>query len=150
MHEPRISNSSGGRPDASSEAVRVRMSKQKRRDTKAELLVRRELHARGLRFRVDAKPEMDMRVRGDIVWRSLKLIVFIDGCFWHGCPQHATRPAANVEWWATKLDGNVARERRTDAELKRRGWEVLRFWEHEEPAAVADEIGRARARLGAG
>lgn len=116
------------------------MSKQKRRDTRAELLVRRELHSRGTRFRVDAKPEPDLRVRGDIVWRGLKLIVFIDGCFWHGCPDHATRPAANAEWWATKLDGNIARDRRTDAELRRRGWTVLRFWEHEEPSAVADQI----------
>jgi DNA mismatch endonuclease (patch repair protein) len=74
------------------------------------------------------------------MWRSLRLIVFIDGCFWHGCPDHATRPRANSEWWAEKLDANIQRDRRTDAELAARGWTVLRFWEHEEPSAVADAI----------
>lgn len=81
-----------------------------------------------------------MRCRADIVWRGLRLAVFIDGCFWHGCPEHATRPKANGAWWAEKLDGNIQRDRRTDAELTSRGWTVLRFWEHEQPAAVADAI----------
>ncbi|MGU3292516.1 very short patch repair endonuclease [Williamsia sp. M5A3_1d] len=122
------------------------MSKQKRRDTEAEMLVRRELHARGIRFRVDVRPATDMRVRGDIVWRGLRLIVFIDGCFWHGCPLHATRPAANKEWWAKKLDGNIARDRRTDAALTERGWLVLRFWEHVDATDVADDIESVLAR----
>jgi DNA mismatch endonuclease (patch repair protein) len=116
------------------------MSRQKRRDTKAELLVRRELHSRGVRFRVDVKLEDGLRTRGDIVWRGIKLVVFIDGCFWHGCPLHATRPAANAAWWAAKLDANIARDRRTDAALRERGWTVLRFWEHQPAAEVADEI----------
>lgn len=116
------------------------MSKQKRRDTDAELRVRKLLHARGIRFRVDSRPEPDLRVRGDIVWRGRRLVVFIDGCFWHGCPQHATRPKANAEWWASKLDENVRRDRRADQELASRGWTVLRFWEHEDPEVVADAI----------
>lgn len=128
------------RPVASSDLVRSQMSKQRTRDTHAELLVRKILHARGIRYRVDARPEPDYRCKADISWRALRLAVFIDGCFWHGCPLHATRPKANGEWWAQKLDTNVERDRRTDSELAARGWTVLRFWEHEEPAAVADAI----------
>jgi DNA mismatch endonuclease (patch repair protein) len=128
------------RPAASSALVRSRMSKQRRRDTQPELLVRQMLHSRGIRYRVDARPEPDLRCKADIVWKGLQLVVFIDGCFWHGCPDHATRPKANEEWWAQKLEGNIQRDRRTDAELTARGWKVLRFWEHQDPAAVADTI----------
>lgn len=103
-------------------------------------MVRRILFARGIRYRVDARPEPDLRCKADIIWRGLSLVVFIDGCFWHGCPVHATRPKANGEWWARKLDGNIERDRRFDAELFARGWTVLRFWEHEDPIAVADAI----------
>ncbi|MCK0517650.1 very short patch repair endonuclease [Williamsia sp. DF01-3] len=116
------------------------MSRQRRKNTAPEVEVRRELHARGVRFRTDVKLERDLRTRADIAWRRLKLAIFIDGCFWHGCPEHATRPAANAEWWAVKLDGNIARDRRTDAILADRGWTVLRFWEHQAPADVADAI----------
>lgn len=116
------------------------MSRQRRRDTQPELQVRTILHARGVRYRVDVRPELDLRCKADIVWRTWRLAVFIDGCFWHGCPIHATRPKANEEWWAQKLDGNVLRDRRTDSELAARGWTVLRFWEHEEPQSVADAI----------
>ncbi|WP_420371967.1 very short patch repair endonuclease [Mycolicibacterium smegmatis] len=128
------------RPAASSESVRARMSKQRRRDTQPEVRVRQILHARGIRFRVDARPESDLRCKADILWRSLRLAVFVDGCFWHGCPEHTTRPRANAEWWAQKLDANVTRDRRTDSALAARGWVVLRFWEHEDPTAVADVI----------
>ncbi|WP_363114184.1 DNA mismatch endonuclease Vsr [Mycobacterium sp.] len=134
------STSTSGRPAASSDSVRSRMSRQRRRDTQAELLVRGLLHARGIRFRVDARPEPDFRCKADIVWKTLHLAVFIDGCFWHGCPDHATRPRANGEWWAQKLDTNIERDRRVDTVLATRGWTVLRFWEHEEPATVADAI----------
>lgn len=135
-----MSNRASSRPVASSDSVRSRMSKQRRRDTQAELLVRQILHGRGVRYRVDVRPEPDYRCKADIIWRTLRLVVFIDGCFWHGCPQHATRPRANGEWWAQKLDANILRDRKTDAFLAARGWTVLRFWEHEEPAAVADAI----------
>lgn len=128
------------RPGASSPSVRSRMRLQRRRDTDAELQVRKRLHAAGVRYRVDVRPEKDLRIRGDIVWRGLRIIVFIDGCYWHGCPDHATRPKANADWWACKLDGNVARDRRADRELTARGWTVLRYWEHEHPAEVAVAI----------
>lgn len=128
------------RPAASSRVVRSRMSKQRRRDTQPELLVRRILHSRGIRYRVDTRPEADLRCKADLSWKGLRLVVFIDGCFWHGCPEHKTSPKANEEWWASKLAGNVQRDRRTDGELSRRGWTVMRFWEHEDPEAVADAI----------
>ncbi|WP_353886096.1 very short patch repair endonuclease [uncultured Gordonia sp.] len=136
-----------GRPTASSTAVRARMSRQRTKDTAPEVRVRKILHARGARFRTEVKLEPDMRTRADIAWRGIRLAVFIDGCFWHGCPEHATRPAANAEWWAQKLDANIARDRRADALLAERGWTVLRYWEHENPEQVADDILGAIQRL---
>lgn len=123
------------------------MSRQQRRDTEPELLVRRILHSRGVRYRVDTAPEPGLRCRADLVWRRLRLAVFVDGCFWHGCPEHATRPKANQAWWAQKLDANIARDRRIDAYLGNRGWTVMRFWEHEDPVAVADSICAQLSRL---
>lgn len=140
MAEMAAAGGSGNRPAASSDLVRSRMSRQRRRDTQPELLVRRILHARGVRYRIDGRPEADLRCKADILWRQLRMAVFIDGCFWHGCPEHATRPKANEQWWAEKLDGNIRRDRRMDAELTARGWKVLRFWEHEDPMGVADAI----------
>lgn len=135
------------RPPASSLSVRGRMSRQQRRDTKPELLVRKILHSRGIRYRIDAAPETGMRCKADLLWRGLRLAVFIDGCFWHGCPEHATRPKANEAWWAEKLDGNIQRDRRTDLQLTTHGWTVLRFWEHEQPSIVADAICATLAEL---
>ncbi|WP_308195909.1 very short patch repair endonuclease [Gordonia metallireducens] len=142
MNTAPLGPESGGsfRPPPSSPAVRSRMSRQKSRDTGPEIAVRRALHARGIRYRVDVKLEPDMRTRADLAWRGLKLAVFIDGCFWHGCPEHATRPAANRDWWAQKLDANIARDRRTDDTLRNRGWVVRRFWEHQSPEEIADEL----------
>ncbi|MGV9827799.1 very short patch repair endonuclease [Gordonia sp. NPDC003429] len=128
------------RPTASSESVRARMSKQRSRDTDPEVALRKVLHARGVRFRTDVKLEKDLRTRADIAWRGAGLAVFVDGCFWHGCPQHATRPSANADWWAQKLDGNIARDRRTDEVLRERGWTVRRYWEHESPETIADDV----------
>jgi DNA mismatch endonuclease (patch repair protein) len=116
------------------------MQRQRRRDTKPEVEVRRLLHAAGVRFRVDAKLEPDLRIRGDIVWRGRKVVVFLDGCFWHGCPTHATQPKANADWWREKLVTNIIRDLQTDAELAARGWTVLRYWEHEAPADVAADV----------
>lgn len=116
------------------------MEGQARRDTKPELEVRRRLHARGVRYRVDVRPESDLRLRGDLVWKGRRLVVFIDGCYWHGCPLHRTHPKANAEWWQEKIEANVARDRRHDRALRERGWRVLRFWEHEDADAVVDAI----------
>ena len=116
------------------------METQRHRDTRAEIQVRRRLHARGYRFRVDAKPDPDLRVRGDIVWKTRKVVVFIDGCFWHRCPEHGTLPKRNADWWREKLAANVARDSRYEDLLRTRGWAVLRFWEHEDSDAIVDRI----------
>ena len=116
------------------------MKRQARRDTKPELELRRALHARGLRFRVDRSPIPGMRTRADIVFGPAKVAVFVDGCFWHSCPDHATLPAMNREWWTAKLANNVARDRRVDRELQESGWVPIRVWEHEDPAAAAQRV----------
>lgn len=128
------------RPEPRDVHTRARMERQRRRDTKPELAIRRELHRRGIRFRVDVRPEPALRVRGDIVWKVRRLVVMIDGCFWHGCPIHATSPKNNAEWWSEKIAANIQRDRRTDRELLERGWTVIRFWEHEDPVVVVDAI----------
>lgn len=136
-------SSNSTRPPASSVSVRDRMSRQRSKNTAPEVRVRKILHSRGIRFRTDVKLEADLRTRADIAWRQLGLAIFIDGCFWHGCPEHATRPAANADWWARKLDNNVERDRQTDAVLRGRGWVVRRYWEHECADSVADDISSA-------
>jgi DNA mismatch endonuclease (patch repair protein) len=89
------------------------------------------LHRRGLRFRKDHLVRAGkVRVKPDIVFTRARIAVFVDGCFWHSCPQHGRRPACNQEYWVAKLDGNVARDRRVDQALLGEGWVVLRLWEH--------------------
>jgi len=127
-------------PPASSAAVRARFQRQKIRDTAPELALRRELHRRGLRYRVDVSLLGGRRGRADIVFSRARLAVMIDGCFWHCCPDHGLSPRSNADWWREKLDRNVERDRRTDAELSSLGWNVVRVWEHEEPAVAAVRI----------
>lgn len=125
------------------------MSRTRRRDTKPELELRRALHARGLRFRVDRSVLADRRRRPDIVFGPARVVVFVDGCFWHGCPEHATWPASNPDFWREKIETNRLRDRDTDERLAAEGWEVVRVWEHEEPTAAADRIERlVRQRVG--
>jgi DNA mismatch endonuclease (patch repair protein) len=90
------------------------------------------------------------RRRADIAFSRAHVLVFIDGCFWHGCPLHRSTPKANREWWVEKLDRNRSRDRETDVHLRRNGWRVLRFWEHEDPVAIADSIEREVRAAGAG
>jgi DNA mismatch endonuclease (patch repair protein) len=110
------------------------------RDTKPELLLRRLVHASGLRYRVAAKPLADMRRTADLVFRPTRVAVFVDGCFWHGCPEHFVPPKTNPGYWREKIGRNVQRDRDTDARLAEEGWLVLRFWEHQEPAECAEEV----------
>jgi len=110
------------------------------RDTKPELLVRRALHARGLRFRVDLRPEATLRTRADIVFTRRRIAVYIDGCFWHGCPTHGTAPKSHGEYWTPKLARNIERDRESTAALEALGWLVLRFWSHEPVAEVVERI----------
>ncbi|MCL1870856.1 MAG: very short patch repair endonuclease [Promicromonosporaceae bacterium] len=122
------------------------MSRAKRRDTVAELSLRRELHARGLRYRV-AYPIPGQRRRTiDIAFTRVKVAVFVDGCFWHGCPEHGTRPRSNSAWWASKLAANEARDRDSDRVLVELGWDVVRVWEHESAAPAAEQIGALVSR----
>ncbi|MGW6485839.1 very short patch repair endonuclease [Streptomyces sp. NPDC055056] len=116
------------------------MSRQLSKDTNAELAVRRLLHAAGLRYRVEYPVPGMARRRIDVAFTRAKVAVLIDGCFWHGCPRHATQPKANAEWWRNKLDRNMARDRETTEHLMAAGWVVLRFWEHEAPEEVAGSV----------
>ncbi|WP_405440363.1 very short patch repair endonuclease [Streptomyces avidinii] len=124
----------------SSPGVSARMSRQASRDTTQELAVRRLLHASGLRYRVNFPVPGIRRRTIDIAFTRAKIAVFLDGCFWHGCPAHATQPKANAEWWRAKLDKNMSRDRETTAHLEATGWTVLRFWEHQTPEEVARSI----------
>ena len=104
------------------------------------MLLRRALWARGLRYRVDRAPLPGIRRRADIVFGPARVAVFVDGCFWHSCPQHATLPRSNRDWWKEKLAVNVERDRDTDSKLSEAGWTVLRVWEHEDMEQVADKV----------
>lgn len=130
----------GPHPGASTPHVSRRMSVARRKDTKPELDLRRQLHARGLRYRVTYPVPGRPRRTMDVAFTRAKVAVFVDGCFWHGCPEHATQPRANSEWWAQKLRMNVERDVDTNEVLAGQGWTVLRFWEHEDPTAMAGTI----------
>ncbi|MFJ7771462.1 very short patch repair endonuclease [Streptomyces sp. NPDC097107] len=125
---------------ASSAARRRNMQAIRSRDTKPEILIRRLVHATGLRYRVAARPEPDLRRTADMVFRSAKVAVFVDGCYWHGCPEHYVPPKTNSGYWSEKVVRNVKRDRDTDERLREAGWLVLRFWEHEPSDACADKI----------
>lgn len=133
----------------SSEAVSRRMQRQRRRDTEPELELRRQLHAAGLRFRLGVRVPGFPRRTIDVAFPKQRVAVFVDGCFWHACPEHGTWPEANGGWWRGKLTGNVARDRETDAALRDAGWEVVRVWEHTEVAearaVVTAAVDRRRA-----
>jgi DNA mismatch endonuclease (patch repair protein) len=130
-------------PGSSTEAVSLRMSAARRRDTRPELLLRRELHRRGRRFRVVLRVPGNNRRTIDIAFTRVKLAVFIDGCFWHGCPEHGSSPAANREWWAKKLRTNQDRDADTNRILGDAGWTVLRVWEHVPSREAADRVEHA-------
>lgn len=107
------------------------------RDTAPEWLIRRLLHARGLRYRVAARPLPELRRTADMVFRPTKVAVFVDGCYWHGCPEHYVSPKTNPRYWSAKVATNMARDQDTNERLTEAGWTVLRFWEHESPDACA-------------
>lgn len=117
------------------------MEANRRKDTGPERLLRSQLHARGLRYRVDRPLVLDdRRVRPDLVFSGARVAVFVDGCFWHRCPVHATHPKANADYWQAKFDRNVARDRGDDAALRSAGWTVVRIWEHEDPDEAAVRV----------
>lgn len=133
-------------PTPLSDVVRRRMQEQRRRDTRPEVALRRALHAAGLRYRIELPVLPSLRRRADIVFGPAKVAVFVDGCFWHMCPQHATSPKANADWWREKLDRNRERDRDTDRLLLAQGWLPVRVWEHEDMAEAAARVAEAVRR----
>jgi DNA mismatch endonuclease (patch repair protein) len=119
-------------PPASSEAVRRRMRSQRKRDTTPELLLRSALHAAGKRYRVHYPIPGSPRRSIDIAFLRRRLAVFVDGCFWHGCPVHGHQARVNQDWWARKISRNRERDCETNQMLVDAGWTVLRIWEHED------------------
>lgn len=113
-----------------------------RRDTTTELALRFAVHAHGLRYRVDWRLP-GLRRRADLAFPRQKVAVFVDGCFWHGCPRHMTWPKNNAEWWRAKIEGNRARDLDTNRLLRRAGWTVVRVWEHESVPSAALRVARA-------
>ena len=115
---------------ASSPAVRATMRGNRGRDTRPELALRRAVHAQGLRYFVNRRPVKTIRRTADLVFPTAQLAVFLDGCFWHGCPMHHVAPKANADFWAEKVTRNRERDAQTDHLLADKGWTVLRVWEH--------------------
>lgn len=128
------------KPWASSPAARATMRANRRRDTRPELAVRRAVHALGLRYRVDARPLPDVNRRADLVFARAKVAVFVDGCYWHGCPEHGTVARTNADYWDPKIRRNRERDQETDTLLAKRGWVSLRIWEHEPVTSAAEKI----------
>jgi DNA mismatch endonuclease (patch repair protein) len=128
--------------------TRRRMQSNRRRDTAPEMALRRVLHSRGLRYRVDYPLPLDgVRRRCDVAFPAVKVAVFVDGCWWHSCPEHGTLPKRNSDWWRAKLDETVARDRDTDQRLAEAGWVAVRVWEHEpveQAAARVENLVRSR------
>jgi DNA mismatch endonuclease, patch repair protein len=116
------------------------MQTQRQKNTKPELLIRSELHRRGLRFFVDRAPLTGLGRRADLVFPRGRVAVYVDGCFWHGCPIHGTWPKNNAQWWREKIEANRARDRDTDRRLRDAGWLPVRVWEHESAVVAADQI----------
>jgi DNA mismatch endonuclease (patch repair protein) len=116
------------------------MQANKSRDTGPELALRRELFKRGLRYRVCLRPLKDVRRTVDIVFPRVKIAVLVDGCFWHGCPEHHRPPKAHADYWETKVRRNAARDEETTRLLRDAGWQVIRFWEHEDTRDMADIV----------
>lgn len=110
------------------------------RDTVPELALRSAVHALGLRYRVSARPLPQVRRTADLVFSSARVAVFMDGCFWHGCPEHHTVAATNAAFWAEKVRTNRVRDRDTDRKLADAGWTSIRVWEHEDPHQAAARI----------
>ena len=125
---------------ASSDGTRRSMLANRGRDTAPELRIRSLVHRSGLRFRVDTRPLPHLRRTADLVFRPVEIAVFVDGCYWHGCPEHFVQPKTNSEFWKEKIGRNVERDRDTDSTLRDAGWTAIRIWEHEEPEAAAAEI----------
>jgi len=119
------------------------MAKVRQKGTDAEIALRRELFRRGLRYRIDYEVLKKPRRVADVAFPGLKIAIFVDGCFWHGCPVHATWPKQNAEFWRQKIEANRLRDADTNSRLLDVDWTVLRFWEHESPIEAAETVTQA-------
>ena len=128
---------------ASSPASRAVMSANKGQDTKPEKLLRSALHRRGLRYRVGARPIPDLRRTADVVFTKARVAVFVDGCYWHGCPEHYRPATKRADFWQEKIARNQARDAETTSVLEEHGWKVIRVWEHDDPLEAAEVVSRA-------
>ena len=134
------SKQENNKPVPVDEAALARMKAAKSKDTKPEIQLRSLLHRKGLRYRIDVRPIYHLNRRADIVFRATKVAVFVDGCFWHGCPEHGTWPKANAEFWEEKIKRNRERDSETNKILEGLGWTVQRVWEHEDMEIAAENI----------
>ncbi len=125
---------------AASRSVRASMRGNRSRDTSPEKLLRKQLYERGARYRVSHRPLPGLRRTADVAFPGVRVAVFVDGCFWHGCVDHCRWPGTNEEFWRNKIEGNRARDAETNRALKESGWTPVRVWEHEDPADAADKI----------
>ncbi|WP_082567027.1 very short patch repair endonuclease [Janibacter sp. Soil728] len=130
-----------------SPAISAKFAALRRSDTVPEIRLRRELHGLGLRYRVQYRVPGLPRRRVDIAFTRARLVVLVDGCFWHGCPEHGPIPKTNTQWWLEKFERNRLRDRDTDQRLALLGWTVVRVWEHEPSEAAASEIERVYRAL---
>jgi len=139
------------RPIPSSRTAQLTMQANRRADTRPELELRSALHARGLRFRKDYPLSVPGRrsIRVDVVFTRARLAVFVDGCFWHGCPEHGLIPKANAGYWIPKLTRNRERDQQNNDALEAEGWTVVRVWEHEPVDEAATRIERLLQRWSA-
>lgn len=128
------------REPASTPQVSARYAQLARRDTKPEVALRKALWRAGLRYRVQFKVPGLPRRRVDIAFTRQKVAIQVDGCFWHGCPEHGSQPTRNSEWWTWKIERNQTRDRDTDDRLAELGWQVIHVWEHEEPNSAAARV----------
>lgn len=124
---------------SSHEASR-RMARVRQKGTRAEIDLRKVLHAKGLRYQVHVALLAKPRRVADIVFPRARIAVFVDGCFWHGCPEHASWPKSNADFWREKIETNRLRDADTNRRLNALGWKIVRIWEHENPSEAANRI----------
>lgn len=127
-------------PKPSSSAAKSRMEAAKPKNTLPEIKLQTALAELGINFETDVKPIEDLHRRADVLIREGKIAIFVDGCFWHGCPIHGTQAKANAEFWADKIKRNQERDLDTNEHLEAAGWTVIRIWEHEDPNDAAKQI----------
>lgn len=128
------------RVSPSSHEASLRMARVRQKGTDAELSLRKALHARGLRYRLHVPLLTKPRRVADIVFASARVAIFVDGCFWHGCPEHASWPKSNAQFWRDKIETNRARDADTDQRLRASGWRVVRVWSHDDAGDAAERI----------